>query len=1260
MATSKIRKIISKTQSGVKETVTDVGNLKIIKTARNVGKKALKVADKGESAVAKQLKRIKLASGGDFELEWKGKKVNDFNHVYTKKVGKKEWFIDAYELESKQMGLNVYEKNGNSQFPIYYGNGRVGWDMPQLVPPVVQKAVRNIYVQERDSVSGDKMAKGGPVQDIIDKLSDFDLDTVNSVMSNDENSSDEEMIHYLVDEVEMSKADATKIIKTYRGTFFKQPLFQIEKTMARGGEIAVAKIGEELDSYVSEKDNDLKYIIYHYGDKEYIIMVRKVGWPAEPVGNKIYKHQDEAIKKARKLAGIDPNKPAANPLYVGQKVYLGFYRKRFVVVDEGSHQLWANEFFKTKEDVLGFVKSNKFKLVSDDVVEWDKKTMTPGGKPIFPPAKYEAGGELGFVPQPTSMFEKGGPLINEAIPIRYRFKNNTDKFEDGWEIIVYRPNTPKGLLPAKEKIILADIEGKVIKEMTLDQYDRYSGQRKILLRPGIDIVKNVVVGEKIESKEFESGGEIKFKLSGDQKVYIQDFIDRWGKLEKEDPDGEWYDELGHEWQKWLDDNGLPQWSAEEILAESDDEYISNIDEDFDIVVDGDHTTRVKEFLETNAGENVQPLAEDEIAAIKNLKPGESAMVSCHFGAVDVRRPAEGEIYERGGKTKTKYWIKDAIAHPGALRQKAMKQGLLKDENDTLSVTDLKKLEAEGGKTAEQAHLAQTLENMHNKMEGGGTTVAEITHGHAWKGGAAMGEDVPQPVFAKGGVAPETPVEIMNKVKARLIELQNSEENQTTKKTKLAYDIDLTGTEEGQNPALLVYFKDRPAYFFALKSFQPKQNIFYFFFQSFHAKIEFNGLKFLNHTDLLSFFGDINHYSDFQFYFPLVGGFKQRGEWGPKYIPQNKKKEAGGTLDFVPQPTSMFAHGGVLEQSQQLYRVKNKDGYLQSFGADAYYTRGEAVKKSKIFDGKVEPANPKFAISEKVHPFHYTNSFEEAEQYIASGKDKSFKSQLTIWELKYSEKKAAGGTLGFVPQPTSMFEDGGSTEFTLTAEQKEYVENFIERWERLEKEDPSEVWHSELVPEWQNWLEQNGLPQWSADEILAGGNYADGGTLSQPIPQQQIENQVIRPAIAVEKTILPENVNQNMAMAKGGEIPRIANSDARLYSENKLPFEANNMEGKTLDNGDYLVISWGYYPIWWYSKKENQWYGNADKYSKTTLIHISQAKPTHDAKMISVQDMFNKMREGDVKYDMGGHVIKQLYPMSTDNTTIAHTSDQGLL
>jgi hypothetical protein len=90
-------------------------------------------------------------------------------------------------------------------------------------------------------------------------------------------------------------------------------------------------------------------------------------------------------------------------------------------------------------------------------------------------------------------------------------------------------------------------------------------------------------------------------------------------------------------------------------------------------------------------------------------------------------------------------------------------------------------------------------------------------------------------------------------------------------------------------------------------------------------------------------------------------------------------------------------------------------------------------------------------------------------------------------------------------------------------------------------------------------------------------------------------------------------------ARGGA-PKISNGESKSYTENMLPFRANNLEAKTLDNGDYVVLSYGYYPIWFYSAATSKWYGNKDKYSQTTAKQISQSRPTYDATILPKREL----------------------------------------
>lgn len=73
--------------------------------------------------------------------------------------------------------------------------------------------------------------------------------------------------------------------------------------------------------------------------------------------------------------------------------------------------------------------------------------------------------------------------------------------------------------------------------------------------------------------------------------------------------------------------------------------------------------------------------------------------------------------EKGGKiSKNKNWIANALSggkNKGALRRTAMRKGLLRNEDEKLSMTDLHKLEKVGGKTSKRAYFAETLRKFDN-------------------------------------------------------------------------------------------------------------------------------------------------------------------------------------------------------------------------------------------------------------------------------------------------------------------------------------------------------------------------------------------------------------------------------------------------------------------------------------------------------------------------------------------------------------------
>ena len=168
------------------------------------------------------------------------------------------------------------------------------------------------------------------------------------------------------------------------------------------------------------------------------------------------------------------------------------------------------------------------------------------------------------------------------------------------------------------------------------------------------------------------------------------------------------------------------------------------------------------------------------------------------------------------------------------------------------------------------------------------------------------------------------------------------------------------------------------------------------------------------------------------------------------------------------------------------------------------------------------------------------------------------------------------------------------------------------------------------------------------DIDGAGMFARGGS-TQYVPNDMIEsitltsgkvlpNDRIYDGAYVSKSLKLEDgggIEGAGMFARGGGVERVTNSQSRDYSENLIPFKGANLEGKTLDNGDYVVLSYGYYPIWWYCKAEGKWYGNSTKYSVTTSKQMSQSRPTYDAKMVTKNELTDLMMKHHARFEDGG-------------------------
>lgn len=136
----------------------------------------------------------------------------------------------------------------------------------------------------------------------------------------------------------------------------------------------------------------------------------------------------------------------------------------------------------------------------------------------------------------------------------------------------------------------------------------------------------------------------------------------------------------------------------------------------------------------------------------------------------------------------------------------------------------------------------------------------------------------------------------------------------------------------------------------------------------------------------------------------------------------------------------------------------------------------------------------------------------------------------------------------------------------------------------------------------------------ADSFPEFSRYKDGGTIEDVTTLHDAE---------------PDNTYQ---FKSGG---KIGNFEANVYAENLQPFEGSHLEGKLLSNGDYIVLSYGHYPIWYYNSREQKWYGNADRYSNTTARHITQSRPDWNATKLSHKELTDKIMESHSHFENGG-------------------------
>ena len=111
------------------------------------------------------------------------------------------------------------------------------------------------------------------------------------------------------------------------------------------------------------------------------------------------------------------------------------------------------------------------------------------------------------------------------------------------------------------------------------------------------------------------------------------------------------------------------------------------------------------------------------------------------------------------------------------------------------------------------------------------------------------------------------------------------------------------------------------------------------------------------------------------------------------------------------------------------------------------------------------------------------------------------------------------------------------------------------------------------------------------------DYANGNW-DNPYIEEDVREQVD----GMKDGIAPDDI-----FAKGGMTERTSNQQSSQYTRNREPFNGSNLSGKIMPNKAYVVLSYGYYPLYVY--KYHKWYENKEKYSVSTSKQLGQSRPT---------------------------------------------------
>lgn len=93
----------------------------------------------------------------------------------------------------------------------------------------------------------------------------------------------------------------------------------------------------------------------------------------------------------------------------------------------------------------------------------------------------------------------------------------------------------------------------------------------------------------------------------------------------------------------------------------------------------------------------------------------------------------------------------------------------------------------------------------------------------------------------------------------------------------------------------------------------------------------------------------------------------------------------------------------------------------------------------------------------------------------------------------------------------------------------------------------------------------------------------------------------------------------------------SNKEVDKYTTEREPFKGSNTWGSWVTENLYVVFSYGHhFPIYAWDEELGMWFGNKDKYSRSTTRHQSQLRPnTSFIHYLPTQDIKNLVAWGSV-------------------------------